>query len=62
MAVNYGQTILQSRQSQQSGKPFTFRDGFNQLTDDVMYVGNQVVVVFVEEGGAFFDVTVYPTA
>jgi Leishmanolysin len=59
MAVNYGQSILQTRQA---GKTFTFRDGLNQIGDDVLYVGNKAVIVFVEEGGAFFDVTVFPPA
>ena len=59
MALRYGQTILQSRRL---GKTFTFRDSFNQLSDDVLYIGDKVVVVFVEEGGAFFDVTVFPPA
>jgi hypothetical protein len=59
MAVDYGQTILQKRQS---GTTFSFRDSFNQLDDDVLYVGDKVVIVFVEEGGAFFDVTVFPPA
>ena len=57
MAADYGQTILKNRQA---SKIFSFRDSFNQLGDDVEYVGDKVVVVFVEEGGAFFDVTVYP--
>jgi hypothetical protein len=55
MAVEYGQAILRTRQS---SKTFTFRDGFNQLDDDYVYVGDKVVIVYIEEGGAFFDVTV----
>ena len=57
MAVDYGQTILKNRQG---SKIFSFRNSFNQLGDDVEYIGDKVIVVFVEEGGAFFDVTVYP--
>lgn len=59
MAVDYGQTILRSRQS---SKTLTFRDSLNQLGDDYVYVGDKVVIVFIEEGGAFFDVTVNPPA
>ena len=58
MAVNYGQAILQTRQSGN----FTFGDGLNQLSDDVLYIGDKVVVVFLEERGAFFEVTVSPPA
>ena len=57
MAVDYGQMILKNRQA---SKIFSFRSSFNQLGGDVEYIGDKVIVVFVEEGGAFFDVTVYP--
>jgi Leishmanolysin len=73
-AVNYGQTILQERQAKTidlSGEPkrynifarnddLTRSDVHNQTIDDIVYVGDQLVVVFVEEGGAFFDVAVTP--
>lgn len=48
MAMDYGQEILLQRPE----------GGDTTLPDGVVYVGDQMVVVFVEEKGAFFDVTV----
>jgi Leishmanolysin len=56
MALEYGRSILKTRQSLATS--FTFRDGFNDLLDDVIYVGDKVVMVFVEDGGVLFDVMV----
>ena len=55
-ALNYGQSILLQRQI--TRKFSSFRADFTEIPDDFVYVGDKVVVVFVEENGAFFDVTV----
>jgi hypothetical protein len=55
-AVDYGHAILSKRQ--QPSKPISFRDSFDQIQDDISYIGDKVVIIFVEEEGAFFDVTV----
>jgi Leishmanolysin len=56
MAVNYGLAVLNARDPQSFA---SLRAGFPEDTDeDAMYVGNEAVVVFVEDGGAFFDVVV----
>jgi Leishmanolysin len=73
-AVNYGQAILQERQAKpidlserhkrynifERNGDHTRSDVHNQTTDDIVYVGDQLVVVFLEEGGAFFGVAVTP--
>jgi Leishmanolysin len=58
-AVDYGNNILKNRKPKKTS--FTFKDGINEISDDVVYVGDKLVVVFMEEGGAFFDVVVTPT-
>jgi hypothetical protein len=56
LAVNYGLSVLNKRDPQSF---VSSRAGDADDTDeDAMYVGNEAVVVFVEDGGAFFDVVV----
>jgi Leishmanolysin len=56
LAVNYGLTVFNARDPQSF---VSSRAGVADDTDeDAMYVGNEAVVVFVEDGGAFFDVVV----
>jgi Leishmanolysin len=57
-AIDYGQAVLQQRK--EGTASLTFKDGPDESSNDIEYVGDQVVVVFVEEGGAFFDITVTP--
>jgi hypothetical protein len=52
MAISYGKAILSK--NQQFGSLFT-KDGTDS---EVLFVGDQVVSVFVEDNGAFFDVAV----
>ena len=59
-AVDYGHAILLKRQAPR--KPISFRDSFDQIRDEISYIGDKVVVVFMEEEGAFFDVTVTLTS
>ena len=55
-AVGHGLATLIKRQL--PSKSFSFLDNFARIRDDFVYIGDQVVVVFVEEDGVFFDVTV----
>jgi Leishmanolysin len=54
-AVNYGQAILLQRRL---AKKVSILANSIVRPDDIVYVGDKVLVVFVEEDGAFFDVTV----
>ena len=54
-AVNYGQAILLQRQIERKS---SLRADFAGTPDEFLYVGDKVLVVFVEEEGALFDVTV----
>jgi hypothetical protein len=53
-AITYGKTILAANKPPSS---FVLRDGLYQQ-DDVVYIGDQVVSVFVMENGSIFDVVV----
>jgi hypothetical protein len=55
-AVNYGRAILKKRQRLRASS--SFQDNLSRIRNDILYVGDNVVIVFVEEGGVFFDVTV----
>jgi Leishmanolysin len=54
-AVNYGQAILQERKRTAS---VTVEDDPNPIGGDILFVGDKLLMVFVEEAGAFFDVVV----
>ena len=54
-AVRYGQSILLQRRLQ---KKNSFRVNSTEVPNDMLYIGDKVLVVFIEEDGAFFDVTV----
>jgi hypothetical protein len=58
IATEYGRSILNQRRYQENS--FTFRDGLNDIDDDFIYVGDQGVIVFVEDEGTLFDVVVRP--
>jgi Leishmanolysin len=53
-AVSYGQGVLNERVSQN----VFVRSADQDIDHDAVYVGNKAVVVFVEDGGAYFDVVV----
>jgi hypothetical protein len=58
MAVEYGRSILRTRKPPASS--LTFGDAFKALSDDVVYVGDKAVMVYIEDGGVLFDVLVRP--
>ena len=54
-ALTFGRETLEQRQAK---KAFFQRDNADGILDDMLYVGDKMVDVFVEEDGAIFDVTI----